>query len=95
MVQNIQMDEATLAALRILQSQALRRGEALGPYLQSLAERAETETPATPERVVREETAEEWTSGCEPGRRLTPPWIMKSMTAAKACIRIGCNEHSD
>ncbi len=61
MVKNIEMDENTLAALRILQSQALRRGVALGPYLQSLAEQAErTPVPDEEDQTEPKETAEQW-----------------------------------
>ncbi len=61
MVKNIEMDENTLAALRVLQSQALRRGVALGPYLQSLAQQVErTPIPDEEDQTKPKETAEQW-----------------------------------
>lgn len=60
MVKNIEMDEATLAALRVLQSQAIERGLALGPYLQSLAEQTENVADRLPNNVRHIEQTDDW-----------------------------------
>jgi|GEM_PF-2131062 len=61
MVRNIDIDETAMAALRQLESQALRRGVALGPYLQTLAEHQEQSgAVVTQEHAMPKETSEQW-----------------------------------